>query len=154
DRLLSKVLSNIHRPLEGRDEDDDPESYEFGLPVVAFKLSDDFVTKYPDVKQVWVQSLLRAKGWIVPNYGGPEGEKDTEILRVVVRETLSEDLIERLVADILEVMETIMDDGGSKMLERTQKIIHQPDREHGRPVKENFGGSEESAGQAGFRRQC
>lgn len=150
-----KVLSNIHRRIEGRDEDDDPESYEFGLPVVAFKLSDDFMAKYPDVKQVWIQSLLRAKGWIVPNYGGPEGEKDTEILRIVVRETLSEDLIERLVADILEVTETIMDDGGARMLERTQKIIHQPDREHGRPVKENFGGSEESGqGQAGFSRQC
>ncbi|KAK7021936.1 glutamate decarboxylase gad1 [Paramarasmius palmivorus] len=149
-----KVLSNVHRLREGRDEDDDPESYEFGLPVVAFKFSDDFVSKYPYAKQMWVQALLRAKGWIVPNYGAPEGEKDTEILRVVVRETLSEDLIERLVADIIEITESMMDEGGAQMLEKTTKTIHQPEKEHGRPVKDNFGGEEEGQKQAGFSRQC
>ncbi|KAJ3785794.1 glutamate decarboxylase [Lentinula aff. detonsa] len=103
-----KILSNIHRVLPGRDEDDDPESYEPGLPVVSFKLSDDFKEKYPHVQQVWIQSMLRTKGWIVPNYNGPEGEKDTEMLRVVVRETLSEDLTERLIADIIDTTESMM----------------------------------------------
>ena len=82
------------------------------------------------MKQVWIQSMLRAKGWIVPNYGvsircpivltiqcadtvhfdtqGPKGAEDVEILRVVVRETLSEDLMERLIIDILGVAEELM----------------------------------------------
>ncbi|THU91412.1 glutamate decarboxylase [Dendrothele bispora CBS 962.96] len=145
-----KVLSNIHRVLPGKDADDDPESYEPGLPVVSFTLSDEFKQKYPHVKQVWVQSLLRTKGWIVPNYGAPQGEENTEMLRVVVRETLSEDLIERLITDIFEVTESIMeiDETGAEMLLATSRTtMHQPDREHGRPEKDNFGDSVKEGGE-------
>lgn len=150
-----KVLSNIHRVLPGKDEDDDPESYEPGLPVVSFKLSDDFKEQYPHVEQVWIQSMLRTKGWIVPNYNGPEGEKDTEMLRVVVRETLSEDLTERLIADIIETTESMMSEAGSKVLLATSKTLHQPEREHARPDKDNFGDTAEGAQeQAGYARQC
>ena len=35
------------------------------------------------------------------------GAEEIEILRVVVRETLSEDLVERLIIDILEVTENL-----------------------------------------------
>ncbi|KAF5364790.1 hypothetical protein D9758_009317 [Tetrapyrgos nigripes] len=161
-----KVLSNIHRPLPGKDTDDDPESYESGLPVVSFMLSDDFKSKYPHVKQVWIQSLLRGKGWIVPNYGAPQGEESTEMLRVVVRETLSEDLMEKLITDIVEVTESIMEgDGAQMMIASTKNSIHQPEREHGRPDKDNFGSSSTASaedgqgqgqgqGQAGYSRQC
>jgi glutamate decarboxylase len=87
------LLSNIHKPskdgaaiLKNATDDtdtDDPELYERGLPVVAFRLSDKFMKEYPHVQQAWVQSMLRTKGWIVPNYNAPEGEAQTEILRVV-----------------------------------------------------------------------
>ncbi|KAK1227642.1 glutamate decarboxylase gad1 [Marasmius sp. AFHP31] len=162
-RLLSRalentyfqVLSNIHRPIGGGEPEDpdEPESYEAGLPVVAFKLSDDFVAQNPNVKQVWIQNLLRSKGWIVPNYNAPQGEENTEILRVVVRETLSADLIEKLVVDILQVTESMMGDGG-QMLHATSPTRHQQDREHGRPDKDNFGGENEGAQQSGFSRNC
>ncbi|KAF8908628.1 glutamate decarboxylase [Gymnopilus junonius] len=106
-----KVLSNIHIPLKPEnhrnEHSDDPETYHSGLPVVAFRLSDEFKTVNPHVKQAWIQTLLRTKGWIVPNYGAPLGAEDVEILRVVVRETLSEDLIERLVVDILAITESL-----------------------------------------------
>jgi glutamate decarboxylase len=66
------------------------QSYQPGLPVVAFCFSDDFQAKYPDIQQKWIQTLLRAKGWIVPNYElAPDLEK-VEILRVVVRENMTE----------------------------------------------------------------
>jgi len=66
------------------------QSYQPGLPVVAFRFSDDFQEKYPDIQQKWIQTLLRAKGWIVPNYElAPDLEK-VEILRVVVRENMAE----------------------------------------------------------------
>jgi glutamate decarboxylase len=35
------------------------------------------------VQQAWIQSMLRTKGWIVPNYNAPAGEDETQILRVV-----------------------------------------------------------------------
>lgn len=75
--------------------------YIAGLPVVAFRLSDAFREKNPDVKQKWIQTLLRSKGWIVPNYELPPDLAHVEILRVVVRENTSETLIDRLVADLV-----------------------------------------------------
>lgn len=48
-----------------------------------FRLSDEFVKTYPNVQQVWVQTMLRAKGWIVPNYGAPPEVEKIEMLRVV-----------------------------------------------------------------------
>ncbi len=81
------VLSDIHRPVGGggatrsREEGDVEVScpydhylvylltrlqhYEPGLPVVAFRFSDAFQRKYPDIRQKWVQTLLRTKGWCV-----------------------------------------------------------------------------------------
>ncbi|EGO29170.1 hypothetical protein SERLADRAFT_341298, partial [Serpula lacrymans var. lacrymans S7.9] len=128
-RLLSRaldstyftVLSNIHKPAnrsaskptKGIDEDD-PNFYQIGLPVVTFRqvftlilLSDEFKATYPHVKQEWIPMMLKAKGWIIPNYNAPLGEENVELLRVVVRETLSEDLVERLIVDILETTESL-----------------------------------------------
>ncbi|TDL19632.1 glutamate decarboxylase, partial [Rickenella mellea] len=130
-RLLSRalegtyftVLSNVHKPAsppaagaaglvkKAADvlyDEEDPERYQRGLPVVSFRLSDEFMKENPNIKQEWISIMLRAKGWIVPNYGAPPNEEKTEMLRVVVRETLSEDLVERLIADILEVTEGLM----------------------------------------------
>ncbi|KAJ7138454.1 glutamate decarboxylase [Mycena crocata] len=156
------VLSNVHKPsakgvaeLESTNDTDDPELYERGLPVVSFRLSDKFAAEYPHVQQAWIQSMLRTKGWIVPNYNAPEGEAETQILRVVVRETLSEDLIERLIVDILEVTEALMESSTAAMLLKGANM-NQPDKDHGRPEKANFGdGTGEAAqGQSGFARQC
>ena len=48
-----------------------------------------------------MQTLLRAKGWIVPNYELAPDMQDVQILRVVVRESVSAVMIDRLVADIV-----------------------------------------------------
>ncbi|KAI0060885.1 glutamate decarboxylase [Artomyces pyxidatus] len=128
-RLLSRalehsgyytVLSDIHRPvgttaatLAGaakaaiKGDEEDVEYYTPGLPVVSFRFSDAFQKQNPDVQQVWIQTLLRAKGWIVPNYELAPDLQQVQILRVVVRETLSEALIDRLVADIIEITENL-----------------------------------------------
>ena len=47
-------------------------------------------------------------GLIRADYPLPPGEEKTEILRVVVRESLSLDMIDRLVTDICHVMEQLM----------------------------------------------
>lgn len=78
-----------------------------GLPVVSFRFSEAYRTKYPEVQQKWIQTLLRAKGWIVPNYELAPDLSEIEILRVVIRETVSEVLIERLVADIVSLLDNV-----------------------------------------------
>ena len=80
-----------------------------GLPVVAFKLSDKFREDYSHVKQESISTLLRAKQYIIPNYPLPPKEEKTEILRVVVRESMSLDLLDRLITDIIAITEQLMD---------------------------------------------
>jgi len=80
------VISDIHRAVGVRDdkEIESPDievsyistpyplhfmltkkiqAYEPGLPVVAFHFSDKFKQKHPEIQQVWIQTLLRSKGW-------------------------------------------------------------------------------------------
>jgi len=158
-----EILSNIHVPLSqskvsGKaDEDvDDPELFQPGLPVVSFRLSEKFRQANPGVQQRWIQVLLRTKGWIVPNYNAPLGAEDVEILRVVVRESVTEDLIERLIIDLLEITESLDGADGNMMAAMTKQVPHQPDHERGRPDATNFGDADQPGGkqQAGFARQC
>ncbi|CAD6578499.1 MAG: hypothetical protein TREMPRED_002207 [Tremellales sp. Tagirdzhanova-0007] len=126
-------LSNIHRPLPSGElpsvsavteaitskatallkgktnfNENDAEFYNPGLPVVSFRFTDEIKQKYPNLKQQWMQLQLRGIGWIVPNYPLAENCQDTEILRVVVRESLSGDLARKLITDILQVAEELM----------------------------------------------
>ena len=85
-------LSDIHKLRPNHDpklHEDDPERYIPGLPVVSFRLTDEFKSTYPHIKQAAVSTLLRVKGWILPNYPLPPSEEKTEILRVVIRESFS-----------------------------------------------------------------
>ncbi|KAL2269592.1 hypothetical protein VTJ83DRAFT_1776 [Remersonia thermophila] len=90
------------------DEEETSAAYHPGLPVVSFRLSDDFRARYPRVSQETISLLLRARQWIVPNYFLPPGENETEILRCVIRVNMSFDLLDRLVADVVEVTESLM----------------------------------------------
>lgn len=107
---LFTILSEIHIPVENAktDDDSDPTYYRPGLPVVSFRFTDEIKKKYPHVQQRWVQEQLRAIGWIVPNYALPPNCEKTEILRVVVRESLSGDLERKLVTDIIKVTEALL----------------------------------------------
>ena len=97
-------LSDIHFGREGETSAD----YNAGLPVVAFHLSDTFKKDYPHVKQESISTLLRAKQYIIPNYPLPPKTEKIEILRVVVRESMSLDLLDRLITDIIAVTEQLM----------------------------------------------
>lgn len=118
-RLLSKSLeatgwytcvSDIHRKSKDtvKEEDETSADYVAGLPVVAFRLSDAFKKDYNHIKQESISTLLRAKQYIIPNYPLPPKEEKTEILRVVVRESMSLDLLDRLITDIIAITEQLM----------------------------------------------
>ncbi|KAF5391314.1 hypothetical protein D9757_002083 [Collybiopsis confluens] len=123
-RLLSRalemsgyytVLSDIHRKKSGTGAglkeavgiDDNIVDYEPGLPVVSFRFSDEFQKEYPEIQQKWIQTLLRARGWIVPNYELAPDLQRVEILRVVVRENMTEVLVDQLVTDLMEITEQL-----------------------------------------------
>jgi glutamate decarboxylase len=127
-RLLSKSLeatgwytcvSDIHRkkgqhkfePSNGvfSKEGETSADYNAGLPVVAFRFSDEFKKEFPHLKQVTVSNLLRAKEYIIPNYPLPPNEEGTEILRVVVRESMSFDLLDRLITDICHTTQALIE---------------------------------------------
>ncbi|KAF7861456.1 hypothetical protein EAF04_008021 [Stromatinia cepivora] len=128
-RLLSKSLeatgwytcvSDIHRKkgehkAQGQSaavffaEDETSADYNAGLPVVAFRFSDEFKKEFPHIKQESISNLLRAKQYIIPNYALPPNEENIEILRVVVRESMSFDLLDRLIADICATTQNLID---------------------------------------------
>ncbi|KAI6006029.1 glutamate decarboxylase [Pisolithus albus] len=119
-RLLSRalertgwytVLSDIHKTKPGFQGL--VAAFLEGLPVVAFRFSDALQQQYPEIQQKWIQTLLRAKGWIVPNYELPPDLENVQILRVVVRENLAEPLVDRLFADIVEITQNLIDRNSS-----------------------------------------
>jgi len=128
-RLLSKSLeatgwytcvSDVHRKkgeysFKGMNEtvfgleDETSADYNAGLPVVAFRFSDEFRKEFPHLKQETISNLLRAKQYIIPNYPLPPNEENIEILRVVVRESMSFDLLDRLITDICQTTQNLID---------------------------------------------
>jgi glutamate decarboxylase len=56
-----QVLSSIHKPLpckSRKHDEDQPEHYVAGLPVVAFTFSDKFKEENPNVEQKWIQVIV------------------------------------------------------------------------------------------------
>lgn len=85
------------------------EAFYPGLPVVAFRLSEKVRKNYPELPQSIFSLLLRNKGFIVPNYHLPPGENEKEILRVVVRPSLSLNLLDNLIEDTITSIELLID---------------------------------------------
>jgi glutamate decarboxylase len=101
------------------------------LPVVSFQLTKEFIETYPEIPQSLISTLLRNKKWIIPNYQLPRinvpklnenGEEiddddsllneangeNNEILRVVVKYNLTAQLLDKLMHDIVEVIEMLI----------------------------------------------
>ncbi len=65
------------------------------LPLVCVRVHDDAPFNAHDIS-----AHLRAKGWIVPAYNMPADLEDMSVLRVVVREGFSRDLVDVLTEDL------------------------------------------------------
>jgi glutamate decarboxylase len=79
-----------------------------GLPVVAFQFSKQFREEYPEIPQEAISTFLRMKGYIIPNYPLPPAYEDQEVLRVVVRASHTVDLLDKLMADIVKVVQRLI----------------------------------------------
>ncbi|KAJ1964649.1 glutamate decarboxylase gad1 [Dipsacomyces acuminosporus] len=82
--------------------------FNYGLPLVAFRFTDWFLERHPAADQDVITTLLRVRGWIIPNYPLPPNKSDVHIMRVVLREATSEDFVNRLVRDILWATQTMI----------------------------------------------
>ena len=70
------------------------------LPVVTFRLNDSSRFTVYDISD-----KLRQRGWIVPAYTMAPHAQDISVLRVVVREGLSRDMADMLLADLFQAVE-------------------------------------------------
>ncbi|GLU10622.1 hypothetical protein SLE2022_274120 [Rubroshorea leprosula] len=73
-----------------------------GVPLVAFSLKDN--SRHDEFE---VSETLRRFGWIVPAYTMPPDAQHVTVLRVVIREDFSRTLAERLVMDIVRVLQEL-----------------------------------------------
>lgn len=74
-------------------------SKDIGVPLVAFSLKDN-----SQHNEFEIAETLRRFGWIVPAYTMPADAQHVTVLRVVIREDFSRTLAERLVLDIVKVL--------------------------------------------------
>jgi glutamate decarboxylase len=84
------------------------------LPLVAFKLAGD-----PGYDEFDVAAQLAAeRGWMVPAYTLPPNAEHVTIMRVLVKETLAQPLVETLAADIAQACATLDVKGGLHEIDR------------------------------------
>ncbi|RKP08681.1 glutamate decarboxylase [Thamnocephalis sphaerospora] len=83
------------------------------LPLVAFYITDEARKDYPHLKEESLAVLLSSRGWLLPAYELPPACQETSILRVVVRERLTRDLVDQLVADAIWALERAREFGAA-----------------------------------------
>lgn len=81
---------------------------ERGVPVVAFHLNENTKNQYSNFDEYDVANYLQIRGWQVPAYELPHKCDNMTIMRVVVREMHSEDLLEILIKDLTDVVDNLV----------------------------------------------
>ncbi|KXS17000.1 glutamate decarboxylase [Gonapodya prolifera JEL478] len=92
---MFRVYSDIHKD-------------QVGLPVVAFGFTPELKKK--GVSEYKLEHDLRRYGWIVPAYPLPHPLNGTTIVRVVVRESASMDLMDLLFRNMVQVAESLVEE--------------------------------------------
>jgi glutamate decarboxylase len=84
------------------------------LPLVAFRLAES--RSYDEFDIAW--QLSAERGWMVPAYTLPPNAQHVTIMRALVKETLSREMVDTLAADIARACQTLDDKGGVHESER------------------------------------
>jgi glutamate decarboxylase len=71
------------------------------LPLVAFRLKDAPFTVFQ------LSDKLRQEGWIVPAYYLPENAQDVAVMRMVIKENFSRDMVELLFSDVMKAYQSL-----------------------------------------------
>jgi glutamate decarboxylase len=86
------------------------------FPLVTVKLKDADFTVFQ------LSDKLREKGWIIPAYTLPKNADDIAVMRMVIKENFGRDMVERLLADIMEEYKNL--ESGEK--EEIHKVKENP----------------------------
>jgi glutamate decarboxylase len=105
-QLASRLREMGYFELIGEDEEQ--------LPLVAFKLAGP--CDYDEFDIAW--QLSAERGWMVPAYTLPPDAQHVKIMRALVKETLTRDMVDMLAADISEACQTLERKGGAHERER------------------------------------
>ncbi|MHB1539379.1 MAG: glutamate decarboxylase [Solirubrobacteraceae bacterium] len=115
-RIVSTVLENA-RALAGRLEKikgltlmNDGSRF----PIVALRAADE------ELDVAALSHVLRERGWIVPSYTLPANAESVTVLRMVVRESFSRDMVEMLAHDVHVALKQLRGGGDA----RPRKRIH------------------------------
>jgi glutamate decarboxylase len=84
------------------------------LPLVAFRLAEP--RNYDEFDIAW--QLSAERGWMVPAYTLPPNAQHVTIMRALVKETLSREMVDTLATDIARACQTLDDKGGVHESER------------------------------------
>lgn len=79
------------------------------LPLVAVRLKVAPFTVFE------LSDKLRQKGWIVPAYYLPENAQDVAVMRMVVKENFSRDMVELLYSDVMEAYHSLELSGATEI---------------------------------------
>ena len=102
------------------------------LPLVAFRITKD---EELGADATVLVHELRGKGWIVPAYTLPANAADVMIMRVVVRETFTREMVYMLVEDIRLILITIAHSHGKDALKAQLIAAKDSDTGHHRRNK-------------------
>jgi glutamate decarboxylase len=106
--LAAQLDASGNFELIGEDEEQ--------LPLVAFKLAEQ--RGYDEFDIAW--QLSAERGWMVPAYTLPPDAQDVKVMRALVKETLSREMVDTLAGDIAQACRTLDDKGGTHPSERRQ----------------------------------
>ena len=84
------------------------------LPLVAFKLAEE--RNFDEFDIAW--QLSAERGWMVPAYTMPPDAQHVKLMRALVKETLSREMVDTLARDIAEACQTLEAKGGTHDSER------------------------------------
>ncbi|KAI8053728.1 glutamate decarboxylase [Syncephalis plumigaleata] len=97
------IISSIHKR-----SDTNSSGYEVGLPLVAFRIAPDLKKENKQLTEFRFSAVMQYHGWIIPAYELPPDCESEMILRVVVHENTTVDLVERMVNDAVMAIESLM----------------------------------------------
>ncbi|RKP13365.1 glutamate decarboxylase [Piptocephalis cylindrospora] len=112
--MMSRVTSSSSPGISAAAEGEETEPC---LPLVAFTMT-KACRKNKACTEYALSALLKTCGWAIPAYELPKDSSNIKVLRVVVREAMSADIIDRIVTDILWATNILQssDDGDGKIL--------------------------------------
>jgi len=101
--IMTNMMSNSHYLAEKLLETGKFEiiNKQKTLPLVAFRLKDAPFTVFQ------LSDKLRQEGWIVPAYYLPENASDVAVMRMVIKENFSRDMVELLFSDVMKAYQSL-----------------------------------------------